>query len=161
MSTQSQEDFRIEINRTFQAPRQMVWDAWTQSEQIAKWWGPEGMQTRVEKNEFYEGGDTRFVMVSPDGKEYPAVGKYKLIQPIEKIVTSDHWDEEYAKVLPGVEFPDITEMTILFEDKGEKTDLQIIITHPSEKDRELHNKMGATEGWMSSFNKLDVLLAGG
>ena len=46
----------LTIERIFDAPRQMVWDAWTKAEHIAKWWGPKGVETKVEEHNFQEGG---------------------------------------------------------------------------------------------------------
>ncbi len=55
------------IQRAFNAPINLVWDAWTQAEQIALWWGPKGMQTKVIQHDFKVGGSWKYVMTMPDG----------------------------------------------------------------------------------------------
>jgi len=147
------------IERVFNAPRELVWKAWTESEHIAKWWGPEGFTTRVEENDFRAGGKTRYVMVGPDGEEYPAGGVLEEIVPLERIVTTDEFEEGYDyKDLKDEDLPQGIVMTVLFEDVGEKTKLTLLISHPTPEDRRKHEEMGVVAGWHSSFDCLDEYL---
>jgi uncharacterized protein YndB with AHSA1/START domain len=61
----------IVIERVFDAPRDLVWKAWTDPEHIAKWWGPGSMITRVEAFDFRVGGAWSYVMTAVDGSQYP------------------------------------------------------------------------------------------
>jgi uncharacterized protein YndB with AHSA1/START domain len=94
-------DTDIVITREFAAPRQLVWDAWTKPEQIEKWFGPKGFNTRVDEQDFRVGGRSNYVMIGPDGAEYPAAGVFKEIVPIEKLVSSaEGFSEEFRAAHP-------------------------------------------------------------
>ncbi|HKS90588.1 MAG TPA: SRPBCC domain-containing protein, partial [Tepidiformaceae bacterium] len=60
----------IVITRVFDAPREMVWDAWTDARQIVKWWGPRGFTLTVEEMDVRPGGVWRSTMHGPDGTKY-------------------------------------------------------------------------------------------
>lgn len=144
----------LTITRTFNAPRERVWQAWTDPTQIAQWFGPEGFTTRVEKLDLRPGGSWHYVMIDQDGKEYPAVGTFTEVIPPEKLVTTDEFgDEDQSDGLKGIV------VTVLFEEQGDTTLMTLHIVHRSAEDMEKHRKMGVLEGWGSSFNKMDKLLA--
>lgn len=69
----------VTINRTFDAPIKTVWEAWTQPDHIVRWWGPAGMNTRIIKHDFSEGGEWEFAMSMPDGNDFVTNGIYKRI----------------------------------------------------------------------------------
>ncbi len=78
-------DFReLDIVRIFDAPRQLVWDAWTDPDRLALWWGPAGMHTPRESVELdvRPGGAFRVTMVDEDGTEYPSDMVYNRVEPI-------------------------------------------------------------------------------
>ena len=147
------EKLSLTITRVFDAPRERVWQAWTDPQQIEQWWGPEGFSTRVERQELRAGGRSRYVMVGPDGTEYPVEGAFIEITPQEKIVTTDEFAEDYQ---PPTETDLPTGMitTFLFEDMGEKTKVTIIITHPTVEQKAQHEAMGVVAGWDSSLDCL-------
>ena len=149
------------ITREFAAPRQLVWDVWTTPEHIEKWFGPKGFNTRVEELDFQVGGRSNYIMVGPDGTEYPAVGVFKEIVPIEKIVSTDEWGEkiEELEAFKNVDLPQDMILTALFDDLGQKTKLTLITSHKSVEDKEKHEKIGVIAGWNSSFDKMDEYLA--
>ncbi|PYT00443.1 MAG: hypothetical protein DMF63_07705 [Acidobacteria bacterium] len=154
-------DTDIVITREFAAPRQLVWDAWTKPEHIEKWFGPKGFNTRVDEMDFKVGGRSSYVMIGPDGGEYPADGVFKEIVPIEKIVSSaDGFSKEFQEAHPEMDLPKgTTVMTYLFDDLGDSTKLTLITTHSSVEERKKHEAMGVVQGWGSSFDKLDELLS--
>ena len=149
----------IVITRTFHAPRKLVWDAWTDPRHIAAWWGPEGFQTRVEGVDLRPGGRWSYVMIGPDGAEYPVCGVFREIVPLERIVTTDEFGEDF--VAPeGVDLPQGIVMTCLFEDAGPgETRIELRIAHPSAADRRKHEDMGVVLGWNSSLDCLERHLA--
>lgn len=57
------------ISRTFNAPRELVWKAWTEPERMAQWWGPKGVKSHSVKMEFRSGGINHYTMTTPDGKQ--------------------------------------------------------------------------------------------
>ena len=154
-STQS--DREIVITRIFNAPRELVFKAWTEAKHIEQWWGPEGFTTRVTEMDLRPGGQWCYVMISPDGTEYPAQGVFREIVPPERLVTSDEFGEGIEKVL-DVDLPQGMVMTVLFEDLDGKTKLTIQIVHESADDRRKHEEMGVVPGWNSSLDCLDQYL---
>jgi uncharacterized protein YndB with AHSA1/START domain len=74
------------ITRVFDAPRRLVFEAWTKPEHLALWWGPKGFTLPVCEMEFRAGGRFRLVMRGPDGKDYPFQGAYLEIVEPERIV---------------------------------------------------------------------------
>jgi uncharacterized protein YndB with AHSA1/START domain len=152
-ATQQSKETEIVINREFTAPRQLVWDVWTQPKHIEKWFGPKGFDTRVEKFDFKVGGRATYVMVGPDGKEYPGTGVYREIVPIEKIVTTDEFGEGFEESHPDMDLPQGMVTTALFDDLSDKTKLTLIISHPTVEDRKKHEAMGVVDGWSSSLDK--------
>jgi uncharacterized protein YndB with AHSA1/START domain len=160
-STTSQNEKDIVITREFAAPRQLVWDVWTKPEHVEKWFGPKGFSTRVDQFDFKVGGRTTYVMIGPDGKEYPSTGVYQEIVPIEKIVTTDEFGEEF-ETSEGVNKDDLPQgmlQTYLFEDLNNRTKLTIITSHPTLEDKQKHEAMGVVEGWNSTLDKAEEYLA--
>lgn len=156
---QAQPEKEIVIEHTFDAPRELVWEAWTTPEHVAQWWGPKGFSTRVEKLELKEGGKTRYVMVGPDGNEYPAEGTFTEIDAPKKFVTTDEFPEDFDD--SKTDLPQgKTLLTALFEDLGEQTKLTLRILHETVQDREKHEKMGVVQGWNSSLQCLEEHLEG-
>ncbi len=160
-STTQTNDKEIVITREFAAPRQLVWDVWTQPKHIEKWFGPKGFDTRVDGLDFKVGGRSTYVMVGPDGTEYPSTGVFKEIVPIEKIVTTDEFGEGFDKIesMKNVDLPQGMISTFLFDDLGDRTKLTLITAHPTVEDREKHEAMGVVDGWNSSLDKAAAYLA--
>ncbi|HLA96206.1 MAG TPA: SRPBCC domain-containing protein [Pyrinomonadaceae bacterium] len=149
----------IVITRQFNAPRDLVWKVWNEPEHIEKWFGPEGFSTRVKSMDFRQGGKWEYVMIGPDGAEYPCSGIYLEIEPIEKVVSTDEFGEEYTERNPDMSMPKITSVTTLFEDHGTSTRVVIKTLHATAEDRKKHEAMGVEAGWNSSFEKMDAYLA--
>ena len=62
----------LTIERTFNAPIELVWEAWSQPEHIAKWWGPPGMEVEIIEHNFEVGGAWKYSMVMPNGGTFIA-----------------------------------------------------------------------------------------
>lgn len=155
----NQSDREIVITRVFNAPPALVFKAWTEPEHIAQWWGPKGFTTRVDEMDVKPGGQWRYVMIGPDGTEYPSRSTFQEIVPPERIVTVDEFGEGIEQVVQ-VDLPQgkiIT--TALFENLDGKTKLTIQILHESVEDRRKHEAMGVIPGWNSSLDCLDEYLA--
>ncbi|MBD2199963.1 MULTISPECIES: SRPBCC family protein [Calothrix] len=157
-STSTQSEREIIITRIFNAPRELVFQAWTDPKHIVQWWGPKGFTTRVTELDLRPGGQSRYVMVGPDGTEYPVKGVFFEIVPPERIVSSDEFDEGFEKVI-NADLPQGIVMTVMFEDLEGKTKLTLQIRHATESDRRKHEQMGVVAGWNSSFDCLDEFLA--
>ena len=138
----------LTIERTFDAPRQLVWDAWTQAEHIVNWWGPPGMKTHVKKHEFKEGGEWEYTMKMPDGNDFISFGKYLRIDAPELLETT-------ANFLPMTE--GVT-LQAFFEEAGEQTEFTFKVIHPTEAYCKQQEEMGAMNGWGSVFERLNLYL---
>lgn len=153
-------DHFLLITRVFHAPRELVWKAWTESERLAQWWGPRGFTTRVEQLDLRPGGRTRYVMVGPDGQEYPAEGVFLEIDPPRRFVTTDEFGKDFDP--KGMDLPQGIVLTAEFEElpgEAAKTRVTLRIAHPTAEDRRKHEAMGVVAGWQSSFDCLDEYLA--
>jgi len=138
----------LTIEKTFNAPIQLVWDAWTKSEHILKWWAPNGMDIKVIKHEFMVGGKWKYAMPMPDGNEFISEGTYKEIVELKKIVTS-------ADFRPMTE--DV-ELQINFEAYGEKTKFTFSVIHATPEYCKQQEKMGFYNGWGSALERLEKAL---
>jgi len=160
----------IIISRIFNAPRELVWKAWTDPQHIMKWWGPEGFTAPSAKIDLRVGGKYVFAMQGAPGSEWEKVmysaGVYKEIVPNAKLVVTDYFSDENGNMLSPADygqdpnFPKESTVTVLFEEveKG-KTKLTIKYPKPETKEQmEAMLKSGMTEGWNSSLNKLEESL---
>ena len=159
------EDREVVITRTFDAPRALVFRAFTEPRHVARWWGPRGMANPVCEMDVRPGGAYRIVMRSPDGIDYPLRGVYREVVPPERIVftadTSEHppeWHAAMARHRGGAPAGELV-MTVLFEDAGGKTRVTIRNRFESNADRDAHFEMGMREGWSLSLDRLDEVLA--
>ena len=136
----------LTIERVFDAPRELVFQAWTKPEQIARWWGPRGFTLPICEMEFRAGGKFRFVMRGPDGKDYPFEGAYlEIIEP-ERIVFQGVIHDE-----PGHQ----VWTTVTFGDHEGKTKVTVQQTYSFESDA----TRGAPEGWRQTLDRLGEYLA--
>lgn len=145
-------EHKMTITRVFDAPRELVWQAWTDPKQFAKWFGPEGFHTPEESVtiEPRPGGVFRATMVDPDGVEFPSEGTVlEAVEP-ERLVTSE---EEIDS--PMMES---TLNVLTFTDLGDgRTELRIEITMVCVDEM----PPMAEAGWGTTLDKLAVLLTGG
>lgn len=138
----------LSLKKTFDAPIELVWEAWTQPEHIAQWWGPKGMKVNVIEHNFKIGGKWKYAMAMPDGREFSSDGVYSEIVELEKIVSSAN----FRPMTEGVE------IRALFEKNGDETNFIFSVVHPTEEYRNQQEKMGFYNGWGSAFNRLEELL---
>jgi uncharacterized protein YndB with AHSA1/START domain len=133
----------IRLSRTFDAPREMVFKAITEPDQVVKWWGPRGFTTTTERMEVRPGGQWRFCMHGPDGRDYENLITYIEVKPPEKLVYK-HGGE---KDVEPVNFT--TEITL--EDLGGgKTKVTWLAIFPSQKARDYVVETRTSPGWVNS-----------
>lgn len=138
----------LTINKTFDAPLQLVWDAWTQSEHILKWWTPSGMDVKVVEHDFRVGGKWKYTMPMPDGSEFISEGIYKEIVELKKIITS----ADFKPMTKGVE------LQTYFEAEGNKTKFTFSVVHATAEYCKQQEEMGFYNGWGSALDRLETLL---
>jgi uncharacterized protein YndB with AHSA1/START domain len=112
-------DRTLVLTRIFDAPRSLVFKAWTDAKQIAQWWGPQGFTTQYCQMDVRPGGAYRFCMRSPEGTDHWKVGVYREITPPERIVFTFAWEDAEGRA--GHE----TLITVLFEAVGDQTRLTL------------------------------------
>jgi uncharacterized protein YndB with AHSA1/START domain len=141
----------VVIERELDAPRELVWKAWTDPDEVARWWGPEHFTTPREKIEFdlRPGGVCRLTMVGPDGEEYPSDGHFGVVEPPERLSFGEQ-STEHPMIESG-------ETTIELIDLGDGR-TKVIVTSRMICAEELPRM--AQMGWGSQLDKLDRLLAG-
>ena len=156
------EEQALVITRVFDAPREIVFKAWSEPERLMRWWGPRGFTTPVAKIDFRVGGKFLNCMRSPDGKDYWNTGVYKEIVVPERIVYTDSFADAEGNVVPAShygmagDFPMEMLVTVTFEDQGGKTKMTLRHAGMPAGD----NQSGANEGWNQSFDKLAEYLGG-
>jgi uncharacterized protein YndB with AHSA1/START domain len=138
----------IHVERTFDAPRERVWRAFTESEQLARWWG-RGNKVIVERHELRPGGAWRFVEHAPEGVT-GFHGRILEVTPETRIVQTFEWD--------GMTGHTIQE-TAELENLGDKTLLRSTMQFVSEEEREEMLGTGMADGMEQSYSALDKLLA--
>lgn len=142
------ENRTLTLERTFNAPIKLVWEAWSQPEHIAQWWGPKGMETKVIAHDFKVGGAWKYVMVMPDGNEFIGEGVYSEIVELERIISS----ADFKPMTEGVE------IQALFEAFGDKTKFTFNVVHTTEAYCKQQEEMGFYNGWSSVFDRLGDFL---
>ncbi|HEV8389708.1 MAG TPA: SRPBCC domain-containing protein [Dongiaceae bacterium] len=149
LSNQEIEERTLVLSRVFDAPRELVFKAWTQPEHLARWWGPRGFTLISYKTDVRVGGSYRFGMRSPENTEHWASGIYREVSPPERLVLSFAWEHPDGK--PKHE----TTMTLTFAEQGEKTKLTLKQTlFESVTSRDMHG-----QGWSSTLDMLGEYLA--
>jgi uncharacterized protein YndB with AHSA1/START domain len=88
------EDLSLCVERTFDAPRELVWEAWTEPEHVALWWGYQGVKLAICEIDLQEGGRYLYVQRTPDGFEMPFKGVYREIIQLERLVYTQIFDVE-------------------------------------------------------------------
>lgn len=143
----------IVLARTFDAPRDLVWEVWTDPKHVVQWWGPVGFTTRIETMDVRPGGAWKHVMIGPDGVEYPNKSIFKEVTKAERIVYT-HGGGSKGK--PGANFTALW----TFEALGNRTRVTIHMKFPSAEDREAVVKTyGAIEGGKQTLGRLSEYLA--
>jgi uncharacterized protein YndB with AHSA1/START domain len=153
---------RMIVTRVFDAPRELVWKAWTEPKYVMQWWGPKGFTAPVCKMDVRVGGKSLLCMKSPDGQEGWNAIEYHEIVPYEKIVSSMYFsDAEGNRIDPeqlGIEDEAIEGAydVTLFEDLGDgRTKLTQIGNEPMESARD----SGQLEGWIETLDKVAAVVA--
>ena len=147
-------DREIIITRTFDAPRELVWEAMTNPEHVVHWWGPNGFTTTIEKMDFRVGGVWKHVMHGPDGTDYPNKSTFTAIVKHERIEYSHGGGK---KGDPAAQF----DATWTFEVIGNQSrvTIRMLFATPAERDT-VAKTYGAIEGGEQTLARLADYLPG-
>lgn len=150
----------LRVVRTFDAPREKVWRAYTEPSLVRRWWGPKGFTAPIVESELRPGGRYLYCMRSPDGKDYWSAGWFKEFSPPERIVAIDSFADREGNIVPASyyglsgDWPLEAEMVITFEEEGGKTRMTMRQPDvPAGPDRN-----NAIQGWNESMDKLEEML---
>lgn len=143
----------LTIVRIFNAPRALVFRAWTDPKMLSNWWAPKHFTNPVCELDVRVGGALRIVMRGPDGSEHPMKGVFTEIVPNEKLVfTSVAVDAAGNHLLEG-------KAIVTFEDLDGKTKMTLYTRAVGKVPQAAFMLAGMEEGWTGSIDKLEALLA--
>lgn len=135
----------LKIARLYDAPLQAVWDAWTDPEQVARWWGPRGFTLTTHSKDLRPGGTWIFTMHGPDGTDYPNAICYHEVREREALVY-DHGASEGNAPLFRV--------SVFFKGSGNKTSMEMTMTLPTPEAAEETRKHVKRAGGESTWDRL-------
>lgn len=145
-------DREICMTRTFDAPRRLVFDCWTQPELVKRWLtGPEGWSFSVCEIDLRVGGSYRYVWRNVDGREMGMGGVYREIVPAQRLVSVELFDEDWT----GGE----TLNTVVFSEQGQQTTATTTVLYSSKAARDGALQTGMERGMAASLDRLDAYLA--
>ena len=142
-------DREIVLTRVFDAPRKLVFEAFTKPELLKQWFGPRGWSLVVCEVDLKVGGGFRFVLRGPDGKQMGMSGVYREIVPPERSVHMESYDD----------YPGESRVTSVFVEQAGKTTLTATVLYPSKEVRDAVIQSGMEHGAAESYDKLAELLA--
>jgi uncharacterized protein YndB with AHSA1/START domain len=143
-------DTEIVVTRVFDAPRRLVFQAWTDPEHVPHWMlGPEGWTMPVCEIDLRPGGAWHFVWRRADGTEMSMRGVYREVTPPERLVSTESW---------GGDWPETVNTVTLAETNG-KTTMTMTILYPSKEARDAASKTGMKDGMSVSFDRLERYVA--
>lgn len=145
----------ITVKREFAAGRRLVWDCYTKSELLDRWYAPEPLTTRTKHMDFRAGGYWHFAMIDPQGQEYWNRLDYLTIDPIDHYSGLDGFSDEAGSVNPAMPR---SNMDVTFTDFSGRTLVQTIVTYGSADDIDKVIAMGLKDGLTSTLQRLDKLL---
>jgi uncharacterized protein YndB with AHSA1/START domain len=154
------------ISRVLNAPRELVWKAWTERDRLAQWFGPKGVTITTASLDFRPGGIFHYCMKTPDGKDMWGKFTYRKITPPERI----EWVNSFSDPSGGITrhpmapaWPAEMLSVATFEDQGGKTKLSIHWSPLNATAEEvaffngMHSSMN--QGWTGTFEQLEAYLA--
>ena len=133
------------LTRTFDAPRKLVFKAWTDPKHLPQWWGPRGFTTSIREMDVRPGGVWRYAMRGPDGNEYPFDGVYiEVVEPERLVFDGSIHASPEQRVWTEVAFADC----------DGKTEVTVRQVYSFESDA----TRGASMGWNQQFDRLGEFL---
>ena len=147
-------EHELVLTRLIDAPRALLYRAWTDPEMLKQWFAPLPYTTPHAELDVRPGGANLVVMRGPDGQDMPNHGIYLEVVPNEKIVFTDAFT---AAWVPSAK-PFMT-VILTFEDEDGKTRYTARVRHWTAEDKETHEKMGFHQGWGICADQLTALVA--
>jgi uncharacterized protein YndB with AHSA1/START domain len=154
------------LTRTFDAPRDVVWKAWTDAEALARWWGAKGSEIRVASLDLRPGGAFHYSMTRPDGPDVWAKFIYREVTPPERLVFVNSFADEHGNLagnpwLPVWPLEILNELTFTEQDGKTTLDLRGGPINATDAEVEAYIQMRPSlqGGFKGTFQQLDEYLA--
>lgn len=145
----------IHITRVYDAPVELVWEAWTDPEQVAQWWGPRGFTLTTHGKDLRPGGIWHYTMHGPDGVDYPNKTLYLEVEQHKKLVYDHGANDERAPLF---------RVTVLFSSSGGQTTMDMTMTLPTPEEaaatRRFIKQAGGNATWDRLAEYLDKVTIG-
>ena len=142
-------DREIVFTRAFDAPRALIWEAWTDPKHVANWYGCSVMTLAVCEIDLRVGGAYRFVMRGPDGMDYPMSGVYREIAKPERLVYTERFNDD-----PNKE----SLITFTLEERAGRTTMRSTAVYSSAAAVQAVLKMGMEQGAAQSLDRLEEIV---
>ena len=144
-------DREVVFSRLFDAPRELLWKAWSEPRHLHRWFGPTGFTTTTHEFAFEPGGVWRFVMHGPDGTDYPNTIVFRELVPPARLVYENSWE------LPDA--PLRFTVVVTFTSEGARTRLAIHFTFEDAKAlRIATERYGVREGGVQTLDRIQAYL---
>jgi uncharacterized protein YndB with AHSA1/START domain len=147
-------DDQILITREFNAPRHLVYKAWTTPELVRQWWHAKRGEVTVAEIDLRVGGRWRWVMVTPDGFEVGFHGEYREIVPDERLVTTEVYE---GIPVPDGESEEGALNTLTLTEADGRTTLSLLVQHASQESRDMHINSGMEDGLQDALDLVEEL----
>ena len=139
-------DEQILITREFDAPKHLVYEAWTTPELVKRWWSGSLGETTIAEIDLRVGGVWRYVMVTDGGFEVAIHGEFREIVPNERIVSTEVYEG-----MPEAEALN----TVTFSEADRRTTLKVLVQHASKEARDAHINSGMEIGLQKAMDILE------
>lgn len=149
LTISQQGEREVVLTRVFDAPRQMVFDAFSKPELLKRWFGPRGWSLAVCEVDLRVGGGFRFVLEGPGGQKMGMRGVYRELNPPERSVHVETFDD----------YPGESLVTAVMTELDGKTTLRCTVEYPSSEVRDIVLRSGMEHGAAESYDKLAEMLA--
>jgi uncharacterized protein YndB with AHSA1/START domain len=143
---------KLIVERVFDAPRELVWKAWTEPEHMARWWGPRGWTTTNERMDVRPGGVWHYCMRGPEGAESWGKSVYREIVEPERLVYYDVFSDSDGNTVEGM--PGML-ITLELADLGDKTKLTSRAEFATVEQLEAVLAMGVVKGLSETWDRME------
>ncbi len=151
------ENTELSYSRVFDAPRALVWQAWTDPKHIMQWWGPAGFNNETCESDLRVGGRFQLEMRAPDGNVYPCIGTFREIVKHERIV----YDGEATEGHPcGAGIPPRAVVTVSFAEQDGKTRLTLHTRFASAERKQAAAAARFVVSWEEALERLAKAIDG-
>jgi uncharacterized protein YndB with AHSA1/START domain len=151
----AQSDTEISFSLVLDAPLELVFQTFSDAEHLLKWWGPKDCPLTSCTVDFREGGEWRYSLLTPDGKERWAKAIYDEIVPNKHIEFTDYMITVDGDIIAGLPSKKVS---VIFDDAGGKTHVNIHVHLASVAERQQLVNMGFMKGFQSALGNLRELL---